>query len=121
MLDLWFRQNGLAQDEGRPRYVRFHNSLSMSFPASPIESLTAMGEQRIRSAQALQLALVSAQLKRIALTPAFMGFFGVNGVMPNFYTADIADQIRDTKFDGSRAFFDIFYNRIMALHLLASD
>jgi type VI secretion system protein ImpH len=121
VLDLWFRRNGLAGDAGWLRYVRFHNSLSMSFPASQIESLTAMGEQRIRSDQALQAALQAAQLKRFTLTPAFMGFFGVNGVMPNFYTADIADQIRDTKFEGNRAFFDIFYNRIMVLHLLASD
>ena len=121
MLELWFRQNGVVREEGWPRYVRFHNSLSMSFPASQIESFTAMGTQRIHSDQALQAALASAQLKRFTLTPAYMGFFGVNGVMPNYYTADIAEQIHFTKFEGGRAFFDMFYNRIMTLHIEASD
>ncbi len=121
MLELWFRQNGRARADGWPHYVRFHNSLSMRFPASDIESLTVTGEQSVRSDQGLQMALASGQLKRITLTPAFMGFFGVNGVMPNCYTSDIADQIHRTKFEGSRAFFDIFFNRIMSLHFQAGE
>jgi type VI secretion system protein ImpH len=119
MLDLWLRRNGVAHDETLSRHVRFQNSISMSFPPSEIEALSACGEAPIDSDHALQAAFIDKQLKTIRLTPAYMGFLGVNGVMPNRYTEDVVSQIQLKKHDGTRAFFDIFSNRIMALHYQA--
>ena len=119
MLELWLRRNGVAHDETLSRYVRFQNSISMSFPPSQIESLSARGESPIDSDHALQAAFIDKRLKTIRITPAYMGFLGVNGVMPNRYTEDVVDQIQLKKHDGTRAFFDIFSNRIMVLHYQA--
>jgi type VI secretion system protein ImpH len=119
MLDLWLRRNGVAQDETLSRYVRFQNSISMSFPASQIEALSAHGELPIESDHTLQATFIAKQLKYIRITPAYMGFLGVNGVMPNRYTEDVVAQIQLKKHEGTRAFFDIFLNRIMALHYQA--
>lgn len=119
VLDLWLRQNGVAQHETLSRYVRFENSVSMRFPASQIEALSVQAEQGVDSDQALQDAFIKGQLRRISITPAYMGFLGVGGVMPSRYTEDVAAQIDSTKHEGTRAFFDIFLNRIMLLHYQA--
>ena len=119
MLDLWLHRNGVAHDETLSRYVRFQNSISMSFPPSQIESLSARGETPIDSDRTLQAAFIDKQLNTIRITPAYMGFLGVNGVMPNRYTEDVVAQIQLKKHEGTRAFFDIFSNRIMALHYQA--
>lgn len=119
MLDLWLRRNGVAPGETLSRYIRFQNSISMSFPASQIEALSAHAELPIDSDHTLQAALMTKQLKYIRITPAYMSFLGVHGVMPNRYTEDVAAQIQLKKYDGTRAFFDIFSNRIMALHYQA--
>jgi type VI secretion system protein ImpH len=120
VIELWLRRNGLARDDDMLRHVRFRNSVSMNFPASQIEAVSAHGELPITSDSALQAALESAQLKTITFTPAFLGFFGVNGMMPSFYTDDIAGQIHYAKYEGTRAFFDIFTNRTMALYFQAA-
>lgn len=118
VLERWLRRNGRTGDP--LQYVRFRNSLSMSFPASQIEALSAASEQPITSGRALQAALDNDELKTITVTPAFLGFFGVNGMLPHFYTDDIAGQMHADKYEGTRAFFDIFYNRIMALYFQAA-
>jgi len=103
VLTLWFRQSGLPP-EAWPRLIRYRNSLSMNFPASQVEALVAeaVGEAR-----------------EISITPAYMGFLGVHGAMPYRYTEDIAAQVLGGKYEGGRAFFDIFLNRIMVLHYQA--
>lgn len=120
VIELWLRRNGFARDDDMLRHVRFRNSLSMNFPPSQIEALSVQGALPITSSRALQAALSSAELKTITFTPAFLGFFGVNGMMPNFYTDDIVDQIHRDKYEGARAFFDIFTNRTMALYFQAA-
>lgn len=119
MLDLWLRRNGVARDETLARHVRFQNSVSMNFPASAIEALSAQAENVIDCDRTLQSAFMNAQFRYIRFTPASMGFLGVNGVLPNRYTEDVAAQIQSKKYEGTRAFFDIFSNRFMALHYQA--
>jgi len=120
VIETYLHRNGRTRDGAMLRHVRFRNSLSMLFPASQIEDLTVLGAQPITSASALQAALDGDTLKTITFTPAFFGFFGVNGKMPHFYTDDIVDQIHVDKYEGTRAFFDIFYNRIMSLYFQAA-
>lgn len=118
VLERWLRRSGRTGDG--LQYVRFRNSLAMSFPASQIEAVTVASEQPVASGRDLQAALDNDELKTITVTPAFLGFFGVNGMMPHFYTDDIAGQIHADKYEGTRAFFDIFYNRIMTLYFQAA-
>jgi type VI secretion system protein ImpH len=120
VIELWLRRNGHPFGDAMLGHVRFQNSLSMNFPASQIEALTVLGEQQITSSAALQAAFERAELKTITFTPALLGFFGAGGKMPHFYTDDIVDQIHNDRFEGTRAFFDIFYNRIMALYFQAA-
>lgn len=120
VIALWLRRNGCADDDALSRHVRFQNSLSMDFPASQIEALAAVGDGPIASSAALQAACERGESITFTLTPAFLGFFGVTGVMPHFYTDDIVDQIHDDHYEGTRAFFDIFYNRIMAFYFQAA-
>jgi type VI secretion system protein ImpH len=120
VIEQWQRRNRRVRDDDVLPHVRFRNSLSMSFPASQIEALTVMGAAPLTSGSALQAALDSGDLKTITVTPAFLGFFGVSGMMPSFYTDDIVDQIGRDKYEGTRAFFDIFYNRTMALYFQAA-
>lgn len=120
LIESWLRRNGMVHEGDMLRYVRFRNSVSMKFPASQVEALTVSGEQPIKSSSALQSACEAGELKTITFTPAFLGFFGVNGMMPSFYTDDIADQVHHAKYEGTRAFFDIFYNRTMALYFHAA-
>lgn len=120
VIALWLRGNGCAGDDALPRHVRFQNSLSMDFPASQVEALTVEGDGPITSSAALQTACERGECITFTVTPAFLGFFGVTGVMPHFYTDDIVDQIHDDHYEGTRAFFDIFYNRIMALYFQAA-
>lgn len=119
MIELWLRRNGVAPDQALARHLRFQNSVSMRFPASQIEALFAQGEHSIDSGEALQDAFMNAQFQRIHITPAYMGFLGASGVMPSRYTEDVAAQIHLKKQEGTRAFFDIFSNRIMLLHYQA--
>lgn len=107
VLALWFRQSGLPP-EAWPRLVRYRNSLSMSFPASQVEALVAAAEDD-----------GAAGLKEVSITPAYMGFLGVHGTMPYRFTEDIAAQVLHAKYEGGRAFFDIFLNRMMTLHFRA--
>jgi type VI secretion system protein ImpH len=120
LIEQWQRRNGVVPAGGTLRHVRFRNSLSMNFPASQLEALEVMGTVPITSSSALQAAFASDELKTITFTPAFLGFFGVNGMMPSFYTDDIVGQIGRDKYEGTRAFFDIFYNRTMALYFQAA-
>jgi type VI secretion system protein ImpH len=119
MLDLWLRRSVGARDDDLAQRVRFRNSVSMGFPASQIEALTVAAEETVDTAHGLQAALVAGKLKYIRITPAYMGFLGVNGVLPNRYTEDVAMQTQLRKSEAGRAFFDIFSNRIMALHYQA--
>jgi type VI secretion system protein ImpH len=119
MLELWLRKNVGARDGGLTQHVRFQNSVSMGFPASQIEALSVASEVPVATDLALQNALAAGKFQYIRITPAYMGFLGVNGVLPNRYTEDVAAQIQEHKTHGGRAFFDMFSNRIMALHYQA--
>ncbi len=119
MVELWLNRNGYTGEQALPCHVRFSNSLSMAFPPSEIEALTAVAPVAIDNAQALQSALQAGQLHYLRLTAARMGFFGVHGAMPYHYTDSIASQIANDKFEGGRAFFDIFTNRMMHLQYQA--
>ncbi|MCA1855738.1 type VI secretion system baseplate subunit TssG [Massilia oculi] len=122
MLELWLRRRGQPARGLLPRYLRFQNSLSLSFPASELETIGA--EPRELAAQpalatALAAALADGSLKQLRLTPTFMGLLGCHGVLPLHYTERIAEQLAldkgEDEAEGARAFLDCFSSRSLVL------
>jgi type VI secretion system protein ImpH len=95
LIALWQRR-GPARALPLERVLRFKNSLSLGFPPSQIEAL-------------------SYDAERFYLTPAFVGFLGVRGVLPYHYTEAIAAQVHFDRNEGARAFLDCFSQRGMLL------
>lgn len=97
--------------------VQFHNSVSLSFPASEIESLQA----HWTSPEVVGLPLqgdgvASAEgVQRIDLTPACMGLLGVSGALPLFYTEWLAQAEVKGRHAAARAFLDVFSHRSVTL------
>lgn len=115
MLELWLRRHGSAGDDVLANYVRFHNSTSLSFPASEIEALQPEPAATPRDARGLGAALQGAQLKYVRVTPTFMGLLGANGALPAHYTERVASHALYQRDDGPRAFLDAFSGRSLAL------
>lgn len=93
-----------------PAQLRFRNSISLSFPASEIESLVV---RRSGEGGAEETA------DRIEITPAFMGLLGLSGTLPSVYTEQIAQRELYNKDFAARSFLDIFSNRAVALFYAA--
>jgi type VI secretion system protein ImpH len=115
MLELWLKRNGVAHDGAVANFLRFQNSVSLSFPASQLEALQPEPRALGRDARVLSGALQRAELKYIRITPAFMGFLGVAGTLPAHYTERIAAHLLYQKDEGPRAFLDAFSSRTLAL------
>ena len=82
LLDRWL-------GEGQPpgvglQKVQFRNSVSLSFPASEIESMQVSW----RDPQAVQLPV---NIEKVDLTPACMGLLGVTGALPLFDVYVLSD------------------------------
>lgn len=127
VLELWLKRRGRPAHGLVADMLRFRNSTSLGFPASQLEAI----EPELRDldigmpfdmpvdAAALADALEQGTLRRLHLTPAFMGLLGGHGVLPVHYTERIAEhQARhknEEEEDGPRAFLDAFSNRSLAL------
>lgn len=115
LLELWLRQNGVEDGPIPMQYLRFENSLSLSFPASQIAALAAVADEPVDSAAALQRAALEKRLRHIAITPAFIGLLCGNGGLPNHDVERIADYEFRTKDSGPRAFLDMLSTRSVGL------
>ncbi|NMM10515.1 MAG: type VI secretion system baseplate subunit TssG [Polaromonas sp.] len=118
VLDIWLKTQGIEGDQAVADYVRFENSISLSFPPSEIESLRVEtgGEDLPALATAdLGTAPASAGPKRIYMTPAFMGFLGPNGTLPRHYSERVSSHQLYRRDAGPRAFLDTYSNRAVAL------
>lgn len=115
VFELWLEQNGVEHGKALLDYLRFPNRLSLTFPPSQIDALAPEADAPIGSAEALLAALQDQRLQHICITPAFMGFLGGNGTLPQHYTQRIADHERDTGDSGPRALLDLLSNRSVTL------
>ncbi|OIJ43962.1 type VI secretion system baseplate subunit TssG [Massilia timonae] len=127
VLELWLKRRGRGPHGLVPDMLRFRNTLSLGFPASQLEAI----EPELRDlevgmpfdlpidAAALGEAVREGTLRRVHLTPAFMGLLGGHGVLPAHYTERIAEHAARHKNEdedqGPRAFLDAFSNRSLAL------
>ena len=112
----WLQRHGVAPGDALANLLRFDNSVSMCFPASQIESLSAAG---LHDAHALLRALRSSQRPQIHLTPTFMGFLGSHGSLPSHYSERLASHQHSEHDETPRAFLDLFSSRAVALFYLA--
>lgn len=106
LLDVWLSE-GRGAGVGLER-LHFRNSLSLSFPASEIESLHAQW----RTPEAVSLP---ANLARVDMTPACMGLLGVSGALPLFYTEWLGRVESQRKDASARAFLEVFSHRAVML------
>src|SRR5688572_23846097 len=73
ILEQLFHRQGIKPEEVLPRRLRFRNTLSLGFPASELEAITAYSPEGERlDGDALVQAIEQGVLGEIHLTPAFM-------------------------------------------------
>lgn len=121
LITQWLCQNGVPHDRAIIDYLRFHNSVSLNFPASQIEALEPEADTEIRTAAGLTAAVLEKQFKGIAITPTFMGYLGANGALPIHFTERIASAQHFEKNEGPRAFLDLYSSRALALFYRACE
>lgn len=100
----------------------FRNSLSMSFPASEIESLALrrIECERIGPDEAeLPNSPAPSEVDGIDITTAFLGLLGGGGTLPLHYTELIAQRETMHRDTSARAFLDVFTHRAASLFYVA--
>lgn len=107
---IWLRRDGMPPERALRHIVRFRNSLSLTFPASEIESLSID-----LPADTPKPGTVTG----IQLTPAFMGLLGANGTLPLHYTEWIAAHEYAERDESIRACLDLFSDRTVGLFFKA--
>jgi len=111
LLLIWLRREGVPPEQALRHILRFRNSLSLSFPASEIESLS-FGLADDASPE-------SGTVATIQMTPAFMGLLGANGTLPLHYTEWIAACEHTDRDESIRACLDLFSDRSISLFFRA--
>ncbi|MDR1075791.1 MAG: type VI secretion system baseplate subunit TssG [Xanthomonadaceae bacterium] len=121
ILEHLFVRQGVRVEDVLDKRVRFHNSLSLSFPASEIESIDSYSTDDVRLDReaAIEHAVSMESVGKVHLTPAFSGLLGISGVLPLHYTEMLAQREIYERDRTARAFLDIFNNRALALHYQA--
>ncbi len=104
LIELWLRRRGVDGDVGH--YLRFQNSMSLSFPASELEAIET---------EPPDIKLDAAALRYIRITPSFMGFLSGRGVLPAHYTERLAQYQLLQRDHGPRAFLDALSNRPLVM------
>jgi type VI secretion system protein ImpH len=116
LIALWLQRDAASHGKKLETVLRCKNSVALGFPPSQVEALAIDAEApEIPAPPGAPIAAPVDRLRHIRLTPAFMGFLGVHGVLPYDYTATIAAQIAFEKNHAGRAFFDNFSHRMMVL------
>lgn len=97
--------------------VQFHSSVSLSFPASEIESLHAhWTSPEVVGLPSQNDGVGAAEgVQCIDLTPACMGLLGVSGALPLFYTEWLSQAEVKGRHAAARAFLDVFSHRSVTL------
>ena len=104
------RRQGIAYDRAFRQVLSFRNSLSLSFPASEVQALDIEP-----GAQDGPGALRGGQLKRIHITPAFIGLLGAGGTLPLHDTERIAARQADGGDASQHDLLDVLSNRMIGL------
>lgn len=104
------RRQGIPYERAFRDVLAFKNSLSLSFPASEVQAL----EVEPKAQDAIE-ALRAGQLKRIFITPAFIGLLGGSGTLPLHDTERIAMRKALDGDTSQHALLDVLSNRLIGL------
>lgn len=104
------RRQGIPYERAFRDVLAFRNSLSLSFPASEVHAL----EIEPKTQDAIE-ALRTGQLKRIFITPAFIGLLGAGGTLPLHDTERIAARKTLDGDTSQHALLDVLSNRLTGL------
>jgi type VI secretion system protein ImpH len=119
-----YRKNSAGAEQDRDilgQIIQFRNSISLSFPASEIESLQFEDEQPDAEEPAAEANVLDRRknkrmrFRKVTITPSFIGLIGPMGVMPRHYTHYVAERELHHRDTATRAFLDIFTSRAVAL------
>lgn len=121
ILERMFARQGVRSSDIVPLKIRFQNTLSLSFPASEIESAKgfATDGSALEDEEAIKRAIEAQDVAEVQMIPAFSGLLGLKGALPLHYTEIISRREVYQRDRTARAFFDIFTNRAIALHYAA--
>lgn len=103
------RHQGVSYERAFREVLSFRNSLSLSFPASEVQSI-----QIETDSVSKPVSLRSGSVKRIRITPAFIGLLGASGTLPLHDTERVAARKANSG-DGQRDLFDVLSNRLIGL------
>lgn len=104
------RRQGVPYERAMREVLRFQNNLSLSFPASEVHSLLV--EPDVPDPLA---SLRKGELKRIRITPAFIGLLGAGGTLPLHDTERIAGRKAHDGDASQRELVDVLSNRLVGL------
>ncbi|EKU82513.1 type VI secretion system protein ImpH [Massilia sp. UYP32] len=104
------RRQGIPYERAMREVLRFQNNLSLSFPASEVHSLEV--EPDVPDSLA---SLRMGELKRIRITPAFIGLLGAGGTLPMHDTERIAAQKAHAGDASQRELLDVLSNRLIGM------
>jgi type VI secretion system protein ImpH len=104
------RRQGIPYERAFRDVLAFKNSLSLSFPASEVQAL----EVEPKAQDAIE-TLRGGQLKRIRITPAFIGLLGTGGTLPLHDTERIAARKALNGDTSQHALLDVLSNRLIGL------
>jgi type VI secretion system protein ImpH len=122
VLEQWLKTQGVTSERAVAEYLRFENSISLSFPPSEIEALQAQlfdDEALASEDDSFKLPQEPDKPRRFYLTPSFIGFLGPNGTLPRHYSERISAHLLYKRDRGPRAFLDTYSNRAVALFFQA--
>ncbi|WP_332879470.1 type VI secretion system baseplate subunit TssG [Massilia sp. S19_KUP03_FR1] len=96
------RSQGVTSERAFRDVLRFHNSLSLSFPASEVCAVSIETED-------------NGAIKKMHVTPAFIGLLGASGTLPAHDTERIALRYAVDRDTSEHALVDVFSNRVIGL------
>lgn len=104
------RRQGITYQRAFREVLSFHNSVSLSFPASEVQTVEVEPK-----AQDSLSAIRGGQLKRIRITPAFIGLLGAGGTLPLHDTERIAARKTHDGDMSQRELLDVLSNRLIGM------
>lgn len=107
------RRQGIPYDKAFGDVLRFRNSLSLAFPPSEVQALEI--ETNVAAVKPGAAAHTTGALRKIRITPSFVGLLGAAGTLPLHDTERIAARRSLDGDAGQHELLDVFSNRMIGL------
>ncbi|GAB3437500.1 type VI secretion system baseplate subunit TssG [Massilia solisilvae] len=108
------RRHGVPYERAFKEVLRFQNSLSLAFPASEVHAVEVEPKAPLDKRDGVR-AMQSGQVRKIRITPAFVGLLGATGTLPLHDTERLAARQSMDGDASQRELMDVFSNRLVGL------